>query len=179
MKLKDILHTLKPFAGIAASFIPGGPAIVAAVNEFLPDADKLPDTATGGEVMERVAQMPPEQRAAVMEKEVDLAIAREEGWTERYKAMCDSDGQSTRPRIALLMAWMLAIPYVLIGLAMVYVVATGEAKLADLWPTLLAYLGVPLGILNKYFGELRREQGQRLGIEKKGLLAGIFGSTRT
>jgi len=40
-----------------------------------------------------------------MEKRIDLQIAREEGWTDRYKAMTAADGQSTRPRIALMMAW--------------------------------------------------------------------------
>jgi len=173
MKFKDILHTLKPFARVAANFIPGGPAVVAAINNFLPDDEKLPPTATGGEILARLQALPPEQQASVLEKDIDLQIAREEGWTERYQAMCEADGQSTRPKIALLMARMLAIPYVLIGLAMVYAVVAGQAALKDLWPTLLAYLGVPLGILNKYFGELRREQGQRLGVEDKGLFASI------
>ena len=96
--------------------------------------------------------------------------------SEVYKAQAEADGQSTRPQIAMMMAWMLCIPYIMIGGAIVYAVTNIPGNLSDLWPVMLAYLSVPLAILRMYFGELRKEQGQRLGIERAGgLLNSILG----
>lgn len=174
MNFRKVFDSLKPFASVAASLVPGGSAAVALVNALLPEDKKLPPTATGGQVMSAVESMPPAQQASLMEKKIDLEIAKEEGWTERYNTMCQSDGQSTRPKIAYLMAWMLAIPYVLIGLAMGWAIYSKQVELTNMWPTLLAYLSIPLGILNKYFGELRKEQQNRLGTPSKNPLGALL-----
>jgi hypothetical protein len=170
MKIKDFFKKIKPFASVAASYIPGGPAVVAALNMVLPDDQKLSEAATGSEILSRYDSLDSAAKQSVMEKEIDLEMAEIEGFTERYKAMCAADGQSTRPEIAKVMAWMLAIPYVLIGMSIFYAIVSGEAKLEDMWQTLLAYLGIPLTLLRAYFGILEKEQGNRLGAEKRGLM---------
>jgi len=178
MKFSKILEKITPFASVAASFIPGGPAVLAAVNAFLPDEKKLPETATGGQILSAVEQLPPDQRAALMSREIDLKIAQEEGWTERYVAMANSDGQSTRPQIALMMAWMLVFETVvfmmLLGVG-VYKGGLAAINQEYLWTVFGVLTTVPASVLAKYFGELRKEQQNRLGIEPSGVARKIMG----
>jgi len=177
MKLSKILDAIKPFANVAAQFIPGAPAVISAVNAFLPDSKKLPAQATGGEILSAVEGLPPDQRASLMEKEIDLQIEQERGWTERYTAMAQADGHSTRPKIAWLMAQLLVgqsiIFMALLGWG---VYSTGIKSLSEpyLWATFGTLTGIPAGLLGKYFGELRREQANRQG-QPTGLLSGIMG----
>jgi len=70
----------------------------------------------------------------------------------------DSSGHSTRPKIALMMAWMLAIPFVGIGIAMTFVISSSPDTLKDLWPVIGTYFGIPLALLRMYFGDLRKEK---------------------
>jgi len=178
MNFSAIFDSIKgPLASVAASLIPGGPLILGAVNALLPDDKKLPQDATGSQIADAVESLPPEQRASLMEKRIDLQIAREEGWTDRYKAMTAADGQSTRPRIALMMAWAVVSVIGLFTVAIAYQTAqnglSGLSDAAEAWPLIAALLGIPSGLLGKYFGELRREQAQRLGVDKTGLVAGL------
>ena len=165
-----------PLASVAASLIPGGPLIIGAVNALLPDDKKLPESATGSQIADAVESLPPDARAGLMEKRIDLQIAREEGWTERYKAMTEADGQSTRPRIALMMAWAVVAVIGLFSAVIAYQTAqnglSGLSDAAEAWPLIAALLGIPSGLLGKYFGEIRREQGQRLG--KTGAIAQLI-----
>lgn len=85
-----------------------------------------------------------------------------------YEAQAKADGQSTRPKIALMMGWMLAIPYVLIGVALAVNIYEAGFEIKSYWEVLLAYLSIPMVVLRMYFGELRKEQGQRLGIAPAG-----------
>lgn len=100
---------------------------------------------------------------------VQLQMKKEEGWTDRYKAMCDADGHSTRPRIALIMAYILAAETILFTALIGYGISEGQAVggYAALFGAMTL---VPGGVLGKYFGELRREHAQRNGIEHKPLL---------
>jgi len=91
----------------------------------------------------------------------------------------DVSGQSTRPKIALMMAWMLAIPYMGIGVAITYVIMNEPTSLKDLWPVLLAYLTVPMTLLRMYFGDLRKEHAQNKGQQVDyGVLGNIFGAKK-
>jgi len=178
MKISDIFDAVKgPLASVAVSMIPFGPQLLGVVNALLPDDKKLPETATGSQIADAVESLPPEQRASLMEKRIDLQIAREEGWTDRYKAMTAADGQSTRPRIALMMAWSVVAVIGLFTAAIAYQTAqnglSGLSDAAEAWPLIAALLGIPSGLLGKYFGEIRREQAQRLGVDKSGLVAGL------
>ena len=93
---------------------------------------------------------------------------REENWTERYVAMVKADSQSTRPKIALIMAWLVVIESIVFISFLSYSVYTsGISSLNQpyLWTVFGVLTGIPSGILGKYFGELRREQANRLGIQ--------------
>jgi hypothetical protein len=97
------------------------------------------------------------------------------------KSLSDADtsGHTTRPKIALMMAWMLLVPYMLIGFALTYVVYIEPKIVKDLWPVLLAYFGVPLGLLRMYFGDLRKEHAQSKGQQVDfGMFGNIFGGVK-
>lgn len=173
MKFKDILEKVRPFANVAAQFIPGGPAIVAAVNAVLPPEKRLNEVSTGADVLKAVEGLPPEQRASLMEKEVDLQIEQEKGWTERYKAMAEADGQSTRPRIALMMSRLFVAETVaFVSILGFGVHNDGLAAMNQpyLWTVFASLTALPAGLLGKYFGELRREQANRLGQVRPNLM---------
>lgn len=172
MKFKEILTRLKPLAAVAASFVPGGSAAIELVNAFLPEDKKLPETATGGDIISAVDSLPAEQRASLFEKQIDLEIAKEEGWTDRYKAMCAADGQSTRPKIALMMAKVLC--FEILAFTVWCFWYPDQMQNPVLWTVFGTLTGVPAGVLTKYFGDLRREQANRLGMVGKGPLGGLL-----
>lgn len=167
-KVKDLVGSVAPTLGTVL----GGP-LGGAAGKLI--ADKLGVENSPEKIQEALSTDPEAMvkiRELEAEKEVDLQRMAEK--TERtyidrqaavYEAQAKSDGQSTRPKIAYLMAWMLTIPYVLIGVALTVNIYKSGFEVKEYWPVLLAYLGVPLEILRKYFGELRKEQGQRLGID--------------
>ncbi|MCK4620718.1 MAG: hypothetical protein KAT62_00745 [Desulfuromonadales bacterium] len=162
-----------PLGGAAGSLIAAGLGV-----EESPEA-VMQAISADPQALAKVKEIESNNQVEIQRLVTETTIAKEQGWTERYKAMVDADGQSTRPQIAMLMAWALLIPYVVIGCAMAYAIFTKQVELVDMWPTLLAYLSIPLAILNKYFGELRKEQGQRLGMQQpSGLLGSLFGGEK-
>jgi len=168
MKISKVLDAIRPFAAVAAQFIPGGPAILAGLNLILPPDKQLPANATGQQILTAVDTLPPDQRASFLEKEIDLKIAQEVGWTERYVAMTAADGQSTRPQIALLLTKMLVWQTIafmaLLGFAVI--MKDGDLSVLSqpyLWTVFLTLTGVPSAVLTNYFGELRKEQQNRTG----------------
>lgn len=153
--------------------IPGADAIIGIVNGFLPADKKLPAEATGTQVQSAIDGLPEKDRASVMSKEIDLKIAEEEGWTDRYTAMVKADGQSSRARIAVMMAQILCFEIAAFTVwAFVY---PEQMNNPVLWTVFGVLTGTPAGVLMKYFGELRKEQGQRLGASSGGS-AGILSS---
>ena len=87
----------------------------------------------------------------------------------------DASGHSTRPKIALMMAWILVVPYTMIGVGIAYVIFNNPALVKDLWPVLAAYLGIPMTVLKMYFGDLRKEHAQSKGLSQPSILGSIFG----
>ncbi|WKT59120.1 hypothetical protein Q2E61_09285 [Microbulbifer thermotolerans] len=154
MKIKEIL---KAAGSVALDvFAPGARE---AINAVLPDKYKLGASATGADAEHALQWATPEQRASILERNIDLQIAQEEGWTARYQAMCQADGQSSRAFIARLMAWVLALEILAFT-----VWAFVHSEMMDspaLWSVFGTLTGVPAGLLAKYFGELRREQRNR------------------
>lgn len=171
----NIGNLIKTAGGIALdAFAPGSRQLI---NAFLPDDKKLPETATGKDAETALDSLPPEQKQAVLEKQIDLSIEQEKGWTARYQAMTQADGQSTRPKIALMMAKVLAFEIMAFTVwAFVY---PEQMSNPALWTVFATLTGVPAGLLGKYFGELRREQRNRqetMGAPQAvGLLAGLMG----
>ena len=159
-----------PLGGAAGSLIAAGLGV-----EDSPEA-VMQALSQDPAALAKVKEIESNNQVEIQRLVTQTVIAKEEGWTERYKAMTEADGHSTRPQIAMMMAWALLIPYILIGAAMAWAVIDESVMIEDMWPTLLAYLMIPLGILNKYFGELRKEQGQRLGVnQSQGILGQFFG----
>jgi len=106
MKLKDILTTVG--SGLISTLVPGGGAIIELVNGFLPDDKKLPSSATGNDAVSAISALPPETQQSILIKELDVEIEEIKGDTSRFNAMCEVDktGHTTRPQIALMMAYM-------------------------------------------------------------------------
>ncbi|USD19767.1 hypothetical protein MJO52_11805 [Microbulbifer variabilis] len=168
MKLKEIL---KAAGGMTLDiFAPGARQII---NAVLPRDKQLPPSATGIEAKQSVRALPPEQRASLLERQVDLQIAQEEGWTSRYRAMCQADGQSSRAQIALMMAKVLCFEILAFTLwAFVY---PEQMQSPVLWTVFGTLTGVPATLLGKYFGELRREQNKRQESMGASPSAGLVG----
>ncbi len=179
MKFSDIFKTIG--VGLLSSN-PVGASILGAVNMFLPDDKKLPEGSTGEQVKNAVEKLPPEQQASLMEKEIDLEIAKEEGWSERYIAMTKADGQSTRPKIALMMAQILSFEILAFTVVIAWSVShEGMAALNQpyLWTIFGTLTSVPAGILAKYYGELRKEQSNRIGVKQDdGLISKLLGMVK-
>jgi hypothetical protein len=173
MKFSDILDFLKPAASIAASLIPGGSAVVEAVNLLLPDDKKLPENATGGQVVAAYEGLTPEQQSSLREKEIDLEIRKVEVDSDNYIAMCEADGQTTRPKIAWAMCQVLCAEILLFTVWCF--VHPEEMDSTALWSIFAALTATPTAVLIRYFGVLVKEQGNRLGVQKPSLLGNLFG----
>lgn len=168
MNFGKLFDTLKgPTLTLASTLIPGGPAILAAINLMLPDDKKLPETATGGDMRNTVNQLTPEQRGSLMEKQLDVEIAEINAWEgiQGSLAAADSTGSSTRPLIALMMAWVIvgAISAI-IGAWMMAIIDNDVETLKVLngsWPALLAIVATPTALLRAYFGMRTKEKTAR------------------
>jgi hypothetical protein len=175
MNIKSIL---KGAAGVALDvFAPGSRQLI---NVLLPTGKQLPAGATGEQAQSVIDTLPPDQKQSILEKELDLKIAQEEGWTSRYQAMCQADGQSTRPRIALMMGQVMC--FEICAFTVWCFVYPEQMASPALWTVFATLTGVPAGLLGKYFGELRREQRNRqetLGAPPAaGLLTGLLKTLR-
>lgn len=166
---------------VAGTVNPAVGAAIGLVNQFLPADKQLPESATGSDVEDAmVANLTPEQRGSLYERQIDLSIAQEEGWTARYQAMCRSDGQETRAWIARQMARVLVFEILAFTLwAFFY---PEQLTNPVLWTVFGTLTGVPGTILLNYFGNLRKEQGHRAaaisGVQPAGMLAGVIDSIK-
>tara|TARA_R110001583_G_scaffold34551_1_gene115876 strand:- start:25867 stop:26415 length:549 start_codon:yes stop_codon:yes gene_type:complete len=156
VKFRDILTTAATVTGLIN---PALGAAIGAVNGLLPKDKQLPITATGNDVAQMVEQLPPEQRASLMEREIDLAIAREDGWTERYKAMTQADGQETRAAIVRMMARVLV--FEILAFTVLFFWQPDVVNSEQVWLIFGVLTGTPATVLLNYFGNLRREHAQR------------------
>jgi len=168
MDFGKLFDTLKgPALTLASTLIPGGPAILGAINLMLPDDKKLPETATGADMRTAVNQLPPEQRSSLMEKELDVEIADIEAWADIQESMAKADaaGASTRPRIAVMMAQV--VVFVILVFTSVLAIAifnenTETLKiLNDSWATIFAVIATPTALLRAYFGMRTTEKKAR------------------
>lgn len=167
MNIMEILG--KVGSGVITSLVPGGAAIVSAVNAFLPDDKKLPGSATGAQVSAAVSALPPEQRAQVIAKEFDVDITQIKESNDTLRTMLTAEQASThttRPRIALGSFYVVGFAIVAVVLLWCYAVATGNSVMVSAimegWPFLLAVLGPLVVLLRAYFGVLKTEQKNRL-----------------
>ena len=165
MKLGEILAKAGSMA--IKTFVPGGSMMLDIVNEFLPKDKQLPPDATGKQVIQAVNSLPPEQRAQIYLKEIDVELAEISSLTQVQESLAQADkaGASTRPQIALIMAKIVA--FVVIAFSSMWVIVifqdhTEMAKrLADSWPLMLAIIATPTALLRAYFGMRTKEKMDR------------------
>jgi len=164
----NLLKVLGKVGGsILADIIPGGNAILNVVNEFLPDDSKLTTNATGEQIQDAVSSLPADQQAVLLSKEFDVEITEIKEHTKVIAALGDVDktGNSTRPFIALMMAWVVA--FAIVGLVIMLGIAINEKDsetviaIGNNWPLVLALLGIPSGLLRAYFGMRTKEKQQK------------------
>lgn len=156
-----------PLLTAVSTVIPGGPLILGAVNAMLPDDEKLSDSATGADIRNAVNQLAPEQRASLMEKQLDVEIAEIESWQgiQASLAQADAAGSSTRPYIAVLMAWcvilVISIFICIWGYAVVKNHVLTLEALNDAWPMMTVLIATPTALLRSYFGMRTKEKTAR------------------
>jgi len=180
MNLLDIAKTVG--AGIFSTVVPGGAAILTAVNQFLPDDKKLPDTVTGGQIVETVNSLKPEQRTRIikMQFEVDIETIKQRGDTLRTMLIQDAiNPHSTRPKIALIFGWTVALSIMILIVSISYAVITQDDEMIKAVSQMALVIGTLLGplvlILRLYFGDLREEQRNKLNASNGGELKPISG----
>lgn len=187
MKFSDIWEkVIAPVGSVVGGLVPYvGPA-VKAINSFMPGDKKLPETATQDEIKAAVDSLPPEQKAALMEKKVELEIVKEKEWSKVVDSLAraDSTGNSTRPWIAKIMASVVAFAIVVFVCLWGYAVGTDKTDMIkavnNAWPMIVAILGTPTLLLRAYFGmrteEKKARYAQSIGQPNISGIAGLIGS---
>ena len=162
MNLGNILK--KVGSTIIRDLVPGGGLIIDLVNGFLPKDKALPITATGTEIQTAVDALPPEKRMELMSKELDVEIAEAQEWTKTMSVLADVDkvGASTRPKIALMMAWVVIYAEIIAVSAWGWAVVINETmSLESSWPLIVAILATPVALLRAYFAMRSRDKRSR------------------
>ena len=165
MKLKDILF--QAGASVIKSVVPGGGVVLDLINNLLPNDKKLGQETTGEEAMAAIESLPPEQKASLMEKQLDVEIAEINNWSKIQASLASADiaGSSTRPEIALMMAKVVSFTIILFVSILAVAILQKQAgmiiNMSELWPLMLAILGLPIGLLRSYFGMRTKEKKSR------------------
>lgn len=154
-------------SSILADVIPGSNTILKVVNGFLSDDDKLPEKATGADIQGAISKLPANFQAEVLNKEFDVEIIAIQEHTKVISALgeVDKTGNSTRPFIALMMAWVVA--FAIVGLVIMLGIAINEKDsetvkaIGDNWPLVTALLAIPSALLRAYFGMRTKEKQQK------------------
>lgn len=167
MKVWKILK--KVGSGILKTVVPGAAQIIDIVNELLPGDQRLPADATGEQVERAIETLPPEQRAQVLDRELEVKLEdiRQSNDTLRTMLEAESKSQhSTRPKIALRMSNVVAFAIIAIVTAFAVAIVKGDAAmLKEVKQSgffVLAVLAPIVGWLNAYFGILRKESAERI-----------------
>lgn len=158
MKLFDVL---KKVGGTALRIaFPRAGAVIDEVNKFLPDKDRLPDDATGTQMKEAIEKLPPDKQAEIMNRQFDVQIEEIRAFSNDIKTLADVDkaGASTRPQIAIIMAWLTVYGVVVAISAIVYAIVTKALTIENAWPAILAVLATPTSLLLQYFGKRTKEK---------------------
>lgn len=168
MKLLDLLSKAGNLPLISA--LPGvgtAKAIVDAVNVMLPTDKQITENSTGNEVDAAIGELPPEQKAVLLNKQIELKITESNNWVsiQQAHAATDQSGASTRPYIALMMAWLVAFTIGASVLSLLLAVLLNRpeivAALTNSWALILAMIGTPIILLRTYFGLRTSEKQSR------------------
>jgi len=143
--------------------------IIAAVNEHLTESKRLTNDATGDEVKSRLQDLSLEKQTTLYTKQLDVEIAQEASWAQIQQAMNEADarGETTRPRIAWMMAIVVTIFIFGYTVGMVMVIhGSLKADALPSWEQILVILAVPTALLRSYFGlrELGKQNRARVAL---------------
>jgi len=152
-------------AGIIANTVPGGSAILSAVNDLLPADKKLPLTATGKDAKSVLSTLTPEQKASVLGKQFDVELKS----YDTIQAMITADAtdpHSTRPYIARGAFFVLSFAVILTVSIWAYGVLEHDVALVSTvmkgWPFVLSVVAPFITLLLGYFGILKGEHKNKL-----------------
>lgn len=161
MKL-NIGKLIKKASGVALRTV--APGVAGLLDEM-----KLPADTTGEQLDAAIQDLPADQRAAILDRQLDVeeTLIRETGETLRAMHAADAvTPHSTRPFIALMMSWSVVVSSAIILAIWAYgVVVKDDALVTSVvngWPMVLALLGIPGALLRAYFGILGHEHGNKL-----------------
>lgn len=180
MNLGDIFK--KVGGAILRDVVPGGGLILDVVNEFLPEDEKLKANATGTEIQNAIASLPPEQQAQIIAKEFDVQIEEVRSWATIQGSLAEADakGASTRPSIAMMMAWVVTLAALIVIASWAVAIHTDDSEtvkaLSDSWPFILSVLGTPAALLRAYFGMRTEEKKARYNMANGHPTMGILGA---
>lgn len=185
MKLWDIVKSVG--SEIISKVVPGGGVLIDFINDKLPDDKKLPKDATGDQVDQAIKNLPPEQQAALMEKEFDVEMTQIKESNSTVRAMLDADAKnphSTRPYIAKGSFLVIAFTVIVVISIWSYAVIKGNTDMIkavmDGWTFILAVIGPLVTLLWAYFGVLKVEHKNKLdaagGSSKPSGVAGLLSS---
>jgi hypothetical protein len=166
----DIGKILSTVGGtVLKNVVPGAGIVIDLVNGFLPDDKKLDiDTATGTEIANSVSQLPSDQQATILSKQIDVEIEDIKGFTSRFQAAMEADktGNTTRPQIALMMARVVSFTVIvsisILAVATINKDSSTVDKLSQLWPFILSIIATPTALLRAYFAMRTKEKVSRL-----------------
>ena len=166
--------------GIVSSVVPGGPAIISAVNGMLPPDKSLSEDATGDDIVAAANALPPDQRAKLYELKFDVQIEQIKQSAETQRAMLAAEANSThttRPYIAKGSFQVVATCSLLLVSVWVIAAIKSDTKMleviGDNWPFVLAILTPFVSLLYAYFGILKTEQRQKLNAINNTRTTGI------
>lgn len=148
----EIREAIRTAGSTALELFPWGKAVLSVANGFLPDEYKLSDTSTGDDLYEVVKKLPPEVQAAILARQVDLAITQSNNNrdTAIARERADVTGKTSRPTVVLLLTGMVVAIAILIAISYTLVAhRTGVMPDTGLLETIVKITGE---ILKAYFG---------------------------
>lgn len=154
--LSGIIATLGG-AALQAVFPKEAPAIIADINAVLPAEKQITPEATGTDIQAAIADLPTEERLALLNREYDFRMAELDQETDVTQILANADikGKTLRPSIAFLMAVVLIVNVEAYGY-LLYQKALAGADVT--WDQLSIVIGVPFAIVISYFGFLKNER---------------------
>ena len=136
----------------------------------MPDKDKLPETATGAEVLQKFESLPAEVQAQINLKYLDLEIAESKNFSANFQAAVEADksGNTTRPEIARLFAYQIFVITTAVVITYCYGISSKNPTLIDAltnsWPFILSTLGTQAAVIRAYFGMRSKEKNTRYAV---------------
>ncbi len=140
-----------------------------AVNAFKGKDEQVPENASQAEVEQAFESLPAAEKAAVVAKlENQLGMEKEHTSQMEILAKADGVGSSTRPAIAMMMAWVMVLEITAFTGFMFYVISVegvaGLKALGEVWVVFGVLTGTPVAILLNYFNIRTKEKRTRYAV---------------